>query len=72
MEPGDEDDIKLLRASAGLLADLKNLLGRILWKSSKDTGLPIVHRLVRERDLDRAIAKVKDIQQQFELYLRFD
>lgn len=54
----EEDDLKLLRASVGLLTDLQYLLHRILWKTSKDTGTSVVHRLVRERDLDRAISKV--------------
>jgi hypothetical protein len=58
MEATEEDDLKLLRASVGLLTDLQVFLGRILWKTSKDTGTTLVHRLVREKDLDRAISKV--------------
>lgn len=59
MERADEDDLKLLRASTGLQTDLKVLLKRILWKTSKDTNQIIVHRLVRTRDLDRTIARVR-------------
>ena len=54
----EEDDLKLLRASVGLLTDLQVLLNRLLWKTSEDTGTRLVHRLVREKDLDRAISKV--------------
>jgi len=58
MDPAEDDDIKLIRASASLLTDLKSLLRRILWKRS-DIGLPVVHRNLRRRDLDTAIAKVQ-------------
>jgi hypothetical protein len=58
MEAMEEDDLKLLRASVGLLTDLQVLLSRILWKTSKNTGTTVVHRLVREKDLDHAISKV--------------
>ena len=58
MEAMEEDDLKLLRASASLLKNLQVLLSRMLWKTSKDTGATVVHRLVREKDLDRAISKV--------------
>jgi len=58
MDPAEDDDIKLIRASTSLLTDLKSLLRRILWKKSKDNNLPVVHRSIRGRDLDGAIAKV--------------
>jgi len=61
MDPVEDDDVKLIRASTSLLTDLKSLLGRTLWKKPKDNKLPEVHRSFRRRDLDGAIAKVRGI-----------
>ena len=43
-----DDDLQLMRASAGLLADLHVAIKKLLWKR----GDKRVHHLVRSRDLD--------------------
>ncbi|KAF2083171.1 hypothetical protein K490DRAFT_52336 [Saccharata proteae CBS 121410] len=58
----DDEDIRLQRASAGLVADLQSSLGRILWKSSS-TGNRQLHRGARPRDLDRVISLVEPFQE---------
>jgi len=61
MEGGDdEDDLKLVQASAGLLTDLQESIPKLLWKPSK-TGAAHgpVHRHVKRRDLDYVIKLVK-------------
>lgn len=50
-----DDELKLMRASAGLLSDLQVALSRLLWKRG-DKGR--VHHLVRSRDLDHVIQLV--------------
>jgi hypothetical protein len=58
MEANDEDeDVKLARASAGLLADLESCLQKVLWKPSRNNGIPHgrVHSRVRKKDLDYLI-----------------
>jgi hypothetical protein len=57
MEGNDEDeDIKLARASAGLLADLESCLQKVLWKPSQNhTAHGRVHSRVRQKDLDYII-----------------
>lgn len=52
----EEDDVKLAKASAGLLADLESCLPKVLWKPSRieaDRGR--VHSRVRQKDLDYII-----------------
>lgn len=52
----DEDDLKLIKASAGLLADLEHDLPRLLFKPSKSRpGHQRAHTRVKKRDLDRVV-----------------
>lgn len=54
--PDDEDDLKLVKASAGLLFDLEAALPKLLWKAKKnDTNLQRVHTRVKRRDLNYVI-----------------
>jgi hypothetical protein len=57
MEANDEDeDVKLARASAGLLADLESCLQKGLWKPARDHAQRgRVHSRVRQKDLDYII-----------------
>jgi hypothetical protein len=58
MEGNDDDeDVKLARASAGLLADLELSLPKILWKkpAENQTAHGRVHSRVRQKDLDYII-----------------
>ena len=51
-----DDELQLMRASAGLLSDLQAALSKLLWKRGhKDR----VHHLVRSRDLDHVIQLVR-------------
>ena len=61
MEGNDEDeDVKLARASAGLLADLESCLRKILWKPSRSQAAHgRVHSRVRQKDLDYVINLVR-------------
>lgn len=54
MENNEEDnDVKLARASAGLLADLEASLPKLLWKTSRTSSAERrFHSCVRRRDLD--------------------
>lgn len=56
MNAAEDDDLKLLRASASLLADLEKLLPRILRKRKHDSIE--VHQRVREVDMHRVFASV--------------
>ena len=49
-----DDELQLMRASAGLLSDLQIALSKLLWKR----GPKRVHQLVRTRDLDHVIQLV--------------
>ena len=51
-----DDDLQLMRASAGLLSDLQIALSKLLWKR-RDKGR--VHHLVRSRDLDHVVQLVR-------------
>jgi hypothetical protein len=58
MEANDEDeDVKLARASGGLLADLESCLQKVLWKPSRNHGASHgrVHSRVRQKDLEYLI-----------------
>lgn len=62
MENTDEDeDLKLARASAGLLDDLQAAIPRLLWKANKHDGTTPrrVHSRVKQRDLDYVIKLVR-------------
>lgn len=64
MDAIDDEDIRLQRASAGLLSDLHSSLGKILWKSTPvSAGRRQVHGLVRQRDLDRLLSFVQPLFQ---------
>lgn len=56
MATQDDDDLRLIRASASLLEDLEISLPRILWKPGHRSR---VHQLVRLRDLDYIIQLVQ-------------
>ena len=60
MEVGDEDDVKLLKVLAGLVADFKALLPKILWKPDhgKNGGPRRLHSVARDLDVTRAALKV--------------
>jgi hypothetical protein len=52
----EDDDIKLAKASAGLLADLESCLPKLLWKPSRTKAeRGRVHSHVRRKDLDYVI-----------------
>nr|OQO24217.1 hypothetical protein B0A51_07608 [Rachicladosporium sp. CCFEE 5018] len=64
METSDEDDdIRLVRASATLLSDLESSLLKVLWKKSI-TGRShgAVHSRVRSKDLAYIISLVEPFQ----------
>lgn len=59
MDAVDDEDIRLQRASAGLLSDLRSSLEKILWKPTPGSqGQRRVHRLVRQQDLYRLLSFV--------------
>ncbi|EGP84313.1 uncharacterized protein MYCGRDRAFT_110699 [Zymoseptoria tritici IPO323] len=64
MEPQEEDDdLKLAKASAGLLNDLERDLPRVLWKASKPgSGTRKAHTRVRKRDLQRITSYIEPFQ----------
>jgi hypothetical protein len=60
MASAEDDDVWLLRASAGMVDAVNSLLSRLLWKKrSRDTSQAEVHRVVKERELDRLILLVR-------------
>ena len=55
----DDDDVKLMQASAALLSDLESALPKILWRPSTSGSDRIrVHTRVRQRDLEHVIKLV--------------
>ena len=49
----DEDDLKLVRASASLLSDLEAALPKVLWKPGKTSAQHgHVHKQVKQRDIN--------------------
>ena len=62
MESADDDeDLKLIKASAALLTDLEDALPKLLWKRAgrgQDYGR--VHSQVRQQDLDHVIKLVRN------------
>lgn len=54
----DDDDLKLAKASAGLLSDLERDLPKILWQAKSRPGRKHAHTQVKSRDLDRIISYV--------------
>jgi hypothetical protein len=60
METTDDDDLQLLKASAGLVDGVNSLLARLLWKTpSRDTKQIRVHRIAKEKELNQLILKVR-------------
>ncbi|KAM0716870.1 hypothetical protein Q7P37_006722 [Cladosporium fusiforme] len=65
MEHNDEeDDVRLAKASAGLLTDLELHLPKLLWKSSRrdNNSHDSVHSRVRRKDLDYIINLIEPFQ----------
>ena len=58
MDSVEDEDVRLQRASAGLLSTLRTSLDKVLWKTSKNTGQRQLHRGVRQNDLNRLISLV--------------
>ncbi|KAH7063445.1 tubulin folding cofactor D C terminal-domain-containing protein [Macrophomina phaseolina] len=68
MDAADDEDIRLQRASAGLLSDLRLSLDKVLWKSaSAFQGQRRVHRLVRQSDLNRLLSFIEPFQEEPQL-----
>jgi tubulin-specific chaperone D len=56
----EEDDLKLVKASAGLLVDLETSLPKLFWKPSKNGhGRGTLHKTVKQRDLSYVINLVR-------------
>ncbi|KAF2861732.1 hypothetical protein K470DRAFT_214232, partial [Piedraia hortae CBS 480.64] len=55
----DDDDLKLVKASASLLSDLKESLPKLLWKPGKPRR---AHRQVRKNDLDHVTKLIEPFQ----------
>ncbi|KAK8161036.1 tubulin folding cofactor D C terminal-domain-containing protein [Phyllosticta citrichinensis] len=62
MDPIDDEDIKLQRASVGLLSDLQASLETLLWKTDR-TGNRRVHRAVRQLELHRLTSVIEPFQE---------
>lgn len=59
----DENDLKLIKASANFLSDLQTSLPTLLWKSPRSgPARRRVHRQVRRRDLDYVIRSIEPFQ----------
>lgn len=56
---GDDDDLKLQRASSALLSDLENLIPRLVRGSQHGSATASVRQSVREADMYRACALVR-------------
>ena len=56
----DDDDLKLVKASAGLLSDLESALPRLLWRPAKNGNhRGCVHTQIKQRDLDYVLKLVR-------------
>ena len=55
----DDDDLKLVKASAALLADLEDALPKIFWKPAASGNGRKVHTQVRRKDLDHVTRLVR-------------
>jgi hypothetical protein len=58
-DDADESDLKLVRASASLIADLQDALPKLLWRQAH-SGRGRVHTRVKNRDLQYVIALVRN------------
>lgn len=55
----DDEDLKLVKASAGLLADLEQNIPKLFWKRTKSgQNRKRVHTCVKKRDLDTVVGLV--------------
>ena len=63
MESQDDDedtDLKLVRASAGLLSDLESALPKVLWRRAESgSSHGRVHARVKQQDLDYIVKLVR-------------
>ncbi|KAF2103374.1 hypothetical protein NA57DRAFT_63931 [Rhizodiscina lignyota] len=68
MDTTEDDDIRLQKASASLITDLISVLDTILWRRRAHVSdKRRVHRLVRRRDLEKAIALIEPFQEEPQL-----
>lgn len=58
---GEDDDLKLQRASSALLADLEKLLPKLVRGRQHGSAAPPVRQFVREVDMYRACALVRSL-----------
>lgn len=58
---GDDDDLKLQRASSALLADLEKLLPKLVRGRQQGSTAASVRQFVREADMYRACALVRSM-----------
>lgn len=59
----DDDDLKLVKASAGLLSDLESALPRILWRPSDAANQRSrVHTRVKQQDIDYVVRLIEPFQ----------
>ncbi|CAK1358262.1 unnamed protein product [Cercospora beticola] len=59
----DDDDLKLIKASAGLLADLESDLPQVLWHKLKTpSARRRAHKYVKRRDLNRLVQLIEPFQ----------
>ncbi|KAF2739053.1 hypothetical protein EJ04DRAFT_427615 [Polyplosphaeria fusca] len=63
MNAAEDDDLKLLRASATLLTDLEGLLPRILRNSVQGSTADEIHPQVRALDLGKVFARIECFQE---------
>jgi hypothetical protein len=62
MNAAEDDDVKLLRASASLLSDLERLLLSLLRRKSSASEVGAVHHHVKEADLHQIIGLVSSVR----------
>ncbi|KAF2019909.1 beta-tubulin cofactor d [Aaosphaeria arxii CBS 175.79] len=63
MDATDEEDLKLLRASASLLSDLESLLLSLVRRRSQDGTLGSIRQHVRTEDLSRVLSLIEPFQE---------
>ncbi|KAH9881877.1 hypothetical protein J1614_001048 [Plenodomus biglobosus] len=63
MSTGDDDDLKLQRASTSLLSDFRQLLPRLLWKRKHGSVPAQVRQHVREGDMQKACGLIEPFQE---------
>ncbi|KAI8942521.1 hypothetical protein NX059_000585 [Plenodomus lindquistii] len=63
MSTGDDDDLKLQRASATLLSDFRHLLPRLLWKRKHGSEAAQIRQHVRDGDMHKACSLIEPFQE---------